>query len=71
MGDCYFLSTIAALAEWPERIRKLFMNKVYPDWSLEDIFSSSSKYGCYFVNILDMGENKEVVMDDYFPCVNA
>jgi hypothetical protein len=25
LGNCYFLSSLAALAEWPDRIRKLFI----------------------------------------------
>ena len=25
LGNCYFLSALSALAEWPDRIRKLFV----------------------------------------------
>lgn len=56
LGDCYFLSTIASLAEWPDRIRKLFVTK------------QANTCGCYCVKICDMGEWKEVVVDDFFPC---
>jgi len=28
LGDCWFLAAVGALAEHPERIQKLFTNKV-------------------------------------------
>ena len=56
IGDCYFLSTLAALAEWPHRIERLLVAKEKND------------QGCYAVRICDMGEWKEVILDDFFPC---
>jgi hypothetical protein len=35
LGDCWFLASAAALAEYPERIMKIFSNKEY---SKEGIF---------------------------------
>ena len=58
LGDCYFLSTLSALAEIPERILKLFKTK------------EINPYGCYAVQICEMGEWKEIVVDDLFPCKN-
>lgn len=58
LGDCYFLSTLSAMAEYPDRITKLFPNK------------EPNPYGCYMVKICDMGEWKEIIVDDLFPCKN-
>jgi calpain-15 len=27
LGDCYFVAALATLAEWPERVEKLFVSK--------------------------------------------
>jgi calpain-15 len=56
LGDCYFLSTIASLAEWPHRIEKLIVSK------------EVNSAGVYSIRICDMGEWKEVILDDTFPC---
>ena len=58
LGDCYFLSTLSAMAEWPKRIEDLFPEK------------KANEHGCYMVRICDMGEWKEIVVDDLFPCKN-
>lgn len=55
VGDCYFLSAIAGLAEKDNRIKAIFPN-------LE-----ISKNGIYMARILHKGVLKEVVVDDYFP----
>ena len=56
LGDCYFLSAVAALCEFPELIQKLFLIKEKSD---------EHCYGCYFrIN----GIWKLVLVDDYFPC---
>ena len=26
LGDCYFVAALATLAEWPDRVRKLFVS---------------------------------------------
>ena len=56
LGDCYFLSTISAIAEFPKRIEKLF--------DTQDFQPS----GCYTVNIFDMGVETDYIVDDFFPC---
>jgi len=56
LGNCYFLSTLSSLAEWPDRIRRLFATK------------ERNEAGCYCVKVCEMGEWKEVVIDDFFPC---
>ena len=57
-GDCYFLSSLSALAEYPERIKKIF------------ITDSVNEAGCYAVSLFVNGERKTVVVDDYFPYDN-
>ena len=56
LGNCYFLSVLSALAEFPHRVMKLFLT------------SEVNNAGCYGVRICDGGEWKEVIIDDYFPC---
>jgi hypothetical protein len=58
-GDCYFLSSLASLAEFPDRIKKIF--KIH----------EVNKAGCYAVQFFVNGEERVVVVDDQFPyCSN-
>jgi calpain-15 len=54
-GDCYFLSALSSVAEYPERIESLFLTKDVND------------AGCYAMRFFVNGERHEVVVDDYFP----
>ena len=54
-ADCYFLSSISSLAEFPERIQSIFLTK------------EANTAGCYALRMFVNGERKEVVVDDYFP----
>ena len=54
-GDCYFLASLSAIAEYPERIRRIFLTK------------ETNKAGCYAVKMFINGEQRTVVVDDYFP----
>jgi calpain-15 len=56
LGNCYFLSVLAALAEYPERIKPLFLTQ------------KCNEYGIYGIKICKDGEWKEIVIDDHFPC---
>ena len=56
LGDCYFLSAIAALCKFPKMIEKLFYIKEK---------SQEHCYGCYY---RISGIWKLVLIDDYFPC---
>ena len=59
LGDCYFLSAIAALSTYPKLIEKLFFFKEKSD---------EHCYGCYFrLN----GIWKLVLVDDYIPCYGS
>jgi calpain-15 len=55
IGDCYFLSAIAGLAEKDQRIKAIF-----PSLTI-------NKNGIYMARILCKGVFQEVVVDDYFP----
>lgn len=54
-GDCYFLSSISSLAEFPERVEKIFQTK------------QANEAGCYALRFYVNGEPHDVVIDDYFP----
>jgi calpain-15 len=56
LGDCYFLSTLASIAEKPARIRKLF--------ETEEV----NEQGMYGIKVCDKGEWKTVIIDDLIPC---
>jgi len=55
LGDCYLLSAISALAEFPGRVQKLFLQK------------DRNEAGCYVVKLFCSGEPVEICVDDYFP----
>lgn len=69
LGDCYFLSTLASLAERPERIKKMF-KLTYDNKSDRQVTDLCKKYGVYGIQILDMGIPKEIIVDDYIPCLS-
>jgi calpain-15 len=54
-GDCYFLSSISSLSEYENRVERIFITK--------DV----NEAGCYAVKLYINGEEKVVVVDDYFP----
>ncbi len=56
LGDCYFLSAIAALCKFPELVEKLFL------------FKSRSEDRCYGVYLRINGLWELVLLDDYVPC---
>jgi hypothetical protein len=53
LGNCYFLSAISALAEFPERFKQIFQAK--------------EKDGFYAVQMYIQGKPKVIVLDDSFP----
>ena len=56
IGDCYFLSSLAALAERPDRIRNMFLN------------DDANDYGVYGSVMYKNGVKMCVVIDDLIPC---
>jgi calpain-15 len=59
LGDCYFLSSLAALAEHPNRIRKLFVNQ------------ERNSAGTYGVVLCKNGKQQLILVDNYIPCKNG
>jgi len=55
IGNCYFLSTISAIAEYGDRYKEIFISK------------NKSENGCYEIRLLVNGVPKIIVLDDYFP----
>ena len=59
LGDCYFLSSLSALAEKPERIERLFDTPYY------------DPTGHYKIKMRNMGEMQEIIIDDFIPCTET
>lgn len=55
LGDCYFLGSLAALAEKPRRIKAFFRNHVPNPW------------GVFCVTFFFKGVETDIILDDYFP----
>jgi Calpain family cysteine protease len=55
LGDCYMLSSLSALAEFPERIERLLINK------------AANNKGVYSVALNINGDWKLMHLDDLFP----
>ena len=58
LGNCYFLATLASLAEKPNRIKNMFHEK------------ELSSNGCYTIKCYKNGRYQEVKVDDYIPCLS-
>ena len=56
LANCYFLSTLAAMAETPGRIESLFNTKTV------------NAAGIYSLNFYINGVRQEVIVDDWIPC---
>ena len=59
IGNCYFLSSIAALCEFPVLISDIFITKDY------------NVNGIYELQLYIDGEKQIVYLDDYFPCIKG
>ena len=57
LGNCYFLSALSAMAEFPERVKRLFE------------LTGVNQNSCYLVKFCINGEFVEVMIDDYFPWI--
>jgi len=55
LGDCWVLATIAAVAEKPELVWRLFDTKTY------------NPAGIYSIRLYELGIPLSVVIDDYLP----
>ena len=52
--DCYFVSSVASLAERPSLVRALFYNK------------ETNDAGCYLIKFYERGVPKGIMIDDLF-----
>jgi calpain-15 len=59
LGNCYFLSALSALAEFPDRYKKIFVN------------NQKSDNGCYAIKLQLQGIPKIVTIDDHFPAIKG
>ena len=55
IGNCYFLSTISAIAEYADRFKEIFVSK------------NKVENGCYEIRMFLNGVPKIIVLDDHFP----
>jgi Calpain family cysteine protease len=55
LGNCYFLAAIAAIAEFPNRIKRLFLSR------------NVTRTGAYCVTICVNGIWEEIILDDLIP----
>jgi hypothetical protein len=60
LGDCWFLSAMAALAEWPDRVKKVFNN--------QDSYAAD---GMFQINFNSAGKLVKVTIDDRLPVYDA
>ena len=59
IGNCYYLSSISSLAEFPDRVKAIFLTK------------EVNSAGCYALKFFINGEPEIVVVDDSFPYCNS
>ena len=55
MGNCYFLATLSSLAEFPERVKQMFVTQ------------EINAAGIYLMRFYVNGVETLVVVDDYLP----
>ena len=60
LGNCYFLSALSAMAEYPDRVKRLFTT---------GNLTNVNFTGCYAVKFHINGKVREVLLDDLFPCL--
>ena len=59
LGDCYFLSVLSALTIKPQLIKRLFVS------------NKLNENGIYSVWLCLSGVWKNIIIDDYIPCVHG
>ena len=57
IGNCWFMSAASAIAEYPGRMEKVFLNNV----------DEVSSVGVYGVNFYTLGVPHTIIVDDYLP----
>ena len=57
IGNCWFMAAASAIAEYPGRMEKVFLNNV----------NEISSKGIYAVNFFTLGVPHTIIIDDYLP----
>ena len=65
LGDCWLLSALAALTEFPELIKDLFLD----DFCRDGKTTGNSPVGLYHLRFFKHGMETTIRIDDYFPCL--
>jgi hypothetical protein len=63
LGDCWLLSALSCLAEFPAQVEALFRTNASPTPRL-----TPSAFGVYSVRLCISGEWTDVRLDDFIPC---
>ena len=66
LGDCYFLSALACLAQRPELIKRLFVGP-----TAADLTNTISQFSCYQINLCKDGKWTIYTIDDMLPFLNG
>ena len=61
IGNCWFMSAVAGLAEHQGRVEQLFLNPA----------NLQSRNGIYGINMYTMGIPHTILVDDYVPTTSA
>jgi len=64
LGNCWFCGSLAAVAEKPRLVKRLFVDGCSKRGELSPV-------GVYLIRLCDGGEWRFVVLDDHFPCNSA
>jgi calpain-15 len=67
LGDCWFLSVLSALSEFPRLIKDLFLDDFSKHTAAEEKIGYSP-LGLYHMRFFKNGLETTVRVDDYFPC---
>jgi len=59
LGDCWLLSSLAVLAQYPDHIDRIVLTK------------QMNGQGCYQVRLFENGKRRVVILDDYFPVTRS
>ena len=69
LGDCWFMCSLSAIAEFPQLVKNIFVNPARLSAADEDEWSGQKDdNGCYKLRFCKGGEWQCITVDDYFPC---
>ena len=69
LGDCWFMCSLSAIAEFPQLVKNVFVNPARLSAAAEDEWSGQkNEHGSYKLRFCKGGEWHSVTVDDFFPC---